>query len=226
MALKAVLFDLYGTLAYVKNPISSEEISEFLLRRGYRAYPQSLDAASHYVSMIDYPKQGYDSWKAYLKQVLRRLDVEVDADTLEELATLYQKRRTLTLHEDAATALRKTKDLNLKTAIITTIAHFYFYPAIEPIHQYIDAIITGYEASCEKSNPKMHQHALTKLGVRPQEAVMVGAESLVDIKIPKSLGMKTIFLDRDNRLRYKLPEADAKVTTLTEAIDQIERWED
>ena len=108
MALKAVLFDLYGTLTYVKNPISSEEISEFLLRRGYRAYPQSLDAASHYVSMIDYLKQGYDSWKAYLKQVLRRLDVEVDADTLEELASLYQKRRTLTLHEDAAIALRKS----------------------------------------------------------------------------------------------------------------------
>jgi len=85
MTLKAVLFDLYGTLAYVKNPISSEEISEFLLRRGYGVYPQSLDAASHYVSMIDYPKQGYDSWKAYLKQVLRRLDVEVDADTLRSL---------------------------------------------------------------------------------------------------------------------------------------------
>ena len=175
MALKAVLFDLYGTLTYVKNPISSEEISEFLLRRGYRAYPQSLDAASHYVSMIDYPKQGYDGWKVYLKQVLRRLDVEVDADTLEELASLYQKRRTLTLHEDAATALRKTKDLNLKTAIVTTIAHFCFYAAIETIHQYFDAIITGYEAGCEKSNPKMHKHALTKLGVRPQEAVMVGA---------------------------------------------------
>ena len=46
MTLKAVLFDLYGTLAYVKNPISSEEISEFLLKRGCEVYPQSLDAAS------------------------------------------------------------------------------------------------------------------------------------------------------------------------------------
>jgi len=88
MRLKAVLFDLHGTLAYVKNPISSEVISEFLLNHGYEIYPQSLDAASHYVSMIDYPKHGYNSWKAYLKQVLKRLDTEVDATTLELLTSL------------------------------------------------------------------------------------------------------------------------------------------
>jgi putative hydrolase of the HAD superfamily len=224
MNLKAVLFDLYGTLAYVKNPISSEEISEFLLARGYEVYPQSLDAASHYVSMIDYPKQGYDSWKAYLKQVLCRLDVETDTKTLEELATIYQKHRSLTLFQDAASAVTKAKELNLKTAIVTTIAHFCFHAAIKPIHRFFDVITTGYEVGCEKSNPKMHEQTLKRLGVIPQEAVMIGDELLVDMKIPKNLGMHTILLDRTNRIHRRPREADAKTDTLTEAVVIVEGW--
>jgi len=224
MRLKAVLFDLHGTLAYVKNPISSEVISEFLLNHGYEIYPQSLDAASHYVSMIDYPKHGYNSWKAYLKQVLKRLDTEVDATTLEELALLYQKHGAYTLFSDVAPAVRRIKELNVKTAIITTIAHFSFHDAIKPIHDFLDVITTGYEVGCEKSNPKMHKQTLKRLGVIPKEAVMIGDALLVDIKIPKKLGMHTILLDRSNKIHRRPKEADAGAHTLTEAIVTVEKW--
>jgi len=225
MVLKAVLFDLHGTLAYVAKPKSSEEISGFLLKRGYEGYPQSLDAASHFVSMIDYPKYGYASWQEYLKQVLHRLDVEIDAEILRELATLYQKHNSYVLYPDAAPAVKRAKQLNLKTAIVTTIARFIFQPAISSIQQYFDVVTTGYEAGCEKSNPKMHKQTLKELGVLPKEAVMIGDEPLVDIKIPKKLGMHTIFLDRGNKISSKLPEADARTLTLTGALNLIEKWQ-
>jgi len=224
MKLEAVLFDLHGTLAYVKNPISSEEISELLLNHGYKIYPQSLDAASHYVSMIDYPRHGYNSWKAYLKQVLKRLDTEVDATTSEELALLYQKHRTYTLFSDATPALRKTRGLKLKNAIVTTIARFSFHSAIKPIHHLFDVITTGYEVGCEKSNPKMHKQTLKRLGVIPEEAVMIGDALLVDIKIPEKLGMHTILVDRSNRIHRRPKDADAVAHTLTEAIVTVEKW--
>lgn len=223
--LKAVFFDLHGTLAFLNNPMCSEEASKFLLEHGYEVYPQSLDAASHFVSMIDYPKHGYKSWKAYLKRVLQRLDVKIDNETLEKLAALYKRRNNYTLFQDAAPVVRKAKDLKLKTAIVTTIASFIFYPAILPIKDYFDMIMTGYEAGCEKSNPKMHIQTLQKLNVTPHEAVMIGDELLVDIKIPKELGMRTILLDRSNKIRSKPYEADAKTTTLTEAVAIIERWQ-
>lgn len=38
MNLEAILFDLHGTLGYVEEPISSEEISEYLLKRDYKVY--------------------------------------------------------------------------------------------------------------------------------------------------------------------------------------------
>lgn len=223
MNLKAVLFDLFGTLAYVKDPISSEEISDFLLAHGYEIYPQSLDAASHYVSMIDYPKFGYKSWEAYLKQVFHRLNTELDLKTLEELETIYSRHRSLTLFKDATSAVKKVKALNLKTAIVTTIAHFCFASAIEPIRECFDFIMTGCEAGCEKSNPKMHKQVLKKLAVKPNDAVMIGDDLLVDVKIPERLSVHTIFLDRSGKT-VKPNEADAKATTLTEAVDMVERW--
>jgi HAD superfamily hydrolase (TIGR01509 family) len=222
--LKAVLFDLYGTLAYVKNPISTEKISELMLEHGYKVYPQSLDAASHFVSMIDYPKHGYESWKAYLKQVLFRLGIQADKGTLRELAETYKKHRSLTLFPDAAPAVRKVKELGSKTAIVTTIAHFSFSQAVKPIQKHFDVITTGYEAKCEKSNPEMHRQTLKKLGVLPEETVMIGDELLVDIKIPKKLGMHTIQLDRTRKVTKK-SEADSLARTLTEAVDRIEKWQ-
>ncbi len=222
--LKAVLFDLHGTLAYVEKPISSEEISLFLLERGLEVYPQSLDAASYYVSMIDYPKSGFKNWHSYLKQVMLRLDIEIDSVNLRELAQLYRKRRTYTLFSDAVPTLKRVNQLNLKAAVVTTIAHFAFQKAITPVQHYFNVVMTGYEAGCEKSNPKMHKKTVQKLGVTPNEAVMIGDSLLVDVKIPQELGMHTILLDRTGSLRGKPFNADAKAKTLIDAVTQIERW--
>jgi FMN phosphatase YigB (HAD superfamily) len=94
-----------------------------------------------------------------------------------------------------------------------------------PIKDYLDIIMTGYEAGCEKSNPRMYMLTLEKLNVTSYEAVIIGDEFLVDTKIPKKLGMHTILLDRTNRIPIKPHEAEAKTTTLTKAIDIIERWQ-
>lgn len=215
---------MHGTLACVERPVSSEEVSEFLLEHGYEVYPQSLNAASHFVSMIDYPKHGYNSWQAYLKQVLHRLEIKINTEALKELARLYQQNNAYVLFRDAAPAVKKVKQLNFKTTIVTTIDHFAFQSAIAPVQKYFDTITTGYEAGCEKSNPKMHKQTLKKLAVIPEEAVMIGDALLVDIQIPKKLGMHTILLDRRNKITDKPTEADAKVTTLKEAGAIIEKW--
>jgi hypothetical protein len=47
---------------------------------------------------------------------------------------------------------------------------------------------------------------------------------LVDIKIPKSLGMRTILLDRENKIPHKPREADERAETLTEAMIIVEKW--
>lgn len=102
--MKAILFDLHNTLVYHKRPLSSEEVSLFLAGEGYGIYPQSWDAASRFVGMVDYPKHGYSDRKAFLKQVLSRLDTGIDDRKLKRLVELHDRRDKYFLFSDAAPA--------------------------------------------------------------------------------------------------------------------------
>lgn len=196
--LKAVLFDLHGTLVYREHVTRFEEVSEYLFGKGYEVSPQQFEAASSFVSMIDYPKHGYNSWTSYLNQIMYRLDVRVDDQTLKQIAGLLEGN-PYTLYSDALGAIMKVKKNGLKTAVVTTIARFKFEDAIQPIRQFIDLIMTGYEAGVDKSNPKMYMRVSDTLKTKPSEAVMIGDEVALDVNLPRRLGMKAIPLDREGK---------------------------
>ena len=56
--MRAVIFDLVGTLAFIENQVDNKEVSSFLVSRGYEVYPQEFGVAWGFVSFIDYPKVG------------------------------------------------------------------------------------------------------------------------------------------------------------------------
>jgi FMN phosphatase YigB (HAD superfamily) len=223
MTVKAILFDFHDTIAHVEDKLTSEEASDFLQHHGYETYPQSWEAASHYVLMIDYPAHGYTSRQAFIRQVLRRLNVKVDSQTTLQLAKLQEQRDTYSLFPDVTTTITHAKRLNMRTAIVTTIPDYVVNKAVASIKTSFDVIMTGRKAGCEKSNPLMHKKTLAELAVPAEQAVMIGDELLVDVKIPKRLGMHTILLDRYAN-KTKPPEADEKVANLTEAMTIIEKW--
>jgi FMN phosphatase YigB (HAD superfamily) len=217
--IKAVLFDLHGTLAFVKDPVSDVELSEYLFCRGYDVSPQQLRAAWFFVSMVDYPKYGYKNWRSYFSRILWRLNVKVDKETLDIIVKLLE-RSPYQLYPDAAEAVIMAKQNGFKTAIVTTIADFQFKKAIEPIEKFLDFVITGYKVKCDKSNPKGYRKVLEILKVETNEAIMIGDNVLLDVELPKKLGIKTILLDR-KRENIKCPQADFIVNDLKEAIEII-----
>jgi len=219
--IKAVLFDLHGTLAYVKEDVTAEELSEHLFSRGYQVSPQQLRAAWAFVAFIDYPKYGYRSWRSYFSRILLRLKVKVDKETLDTVVKLLESK-PYQLHPDAAEAVPKAKKNGFKTAIVTTIAYFQFKKAVQPIRKYFDFIMTGYEAGCDKTNPKMYRRVLEILNVKPEEAVMIGDDMPIDIVLPKRLGINAIFLDREGK-NVEYPQADAVINNLNEAVETIIR---
>jgi len=222
LTIKAVLFDLYGTIAHVRNPVTDKEASDYLVSRGYEVYPQTFMAAWRFVAFIDYPEYGYKNYHSFLKRVLWRVKVRVDKETLDELAKLYE-RSQFELYPDAMEVVEKAREHGLKTAIVTTIARFKFQKALQPILPYLDTIVTGYEARCEKSNPKMFKRTLEILNVETGEAVMVGDDVPIDIMIPKKLGIRTILLDREHKMSDSQP-SDAVAENLLEAVKIIEAW--
>ena len=162
MKLKAVLFDLYGTLVFLKQKVSGRLISDFLVSRGYEIFPQALDAAWHYVAMVDYPKHGFKSWKAWLKRIAYRLGVKVDDETIKEWTSFY-RNENWKLYPDAEKALTKAKKLKLKTAVVTSIAKFMYIETLRPILDKIDLLVDAFTFHCEKSNPRIYRETLKHL---------------------------------------------------------------
>jgi len=222
MRIKAVCFDLYGTLAYVAEPVSDKSASDFLVSRGYDVYPQALAAAWQYVSFVDYPKYGYGDWSTLIQRVLKRLSINADKETLKGLTRLYENAKW-TRFPDVEDAFEKAKKLGLRTAIVTTIARFEFKETLTPILAKIDVLADGYTFHCEKSNPKIYLKTLEALNVDASEAVMVGDDMDLDIRLPKRLGMKAILLDRTGQplSQQSRWEADSIVKNLNEAIDAL-----
>jgi FMN phosphatase YigB (HAD superfamily) len=207
-AAKAVFFDLYGTLAYQENPVTNEEVSDYLLRRDYEASPQQLGAAIAFVAFIDYPKHGYRNWHYFLSRVFWRLGTKIDKETLSHVVKLYESR-PYRLYPDATDAVVNAKKSGLKTAIITTGTRFIAENAIKSIRGHFDLIMTGFEAGCDKSNPKMYLKALEMLKIKPQEAIVIGDDLKLDFLIPERLGIKTILLDREGKGKDKTVTAFA-----------------
>ena len=219
--IKAVLFDMHGTLVYNDNNVTDAEISGYLFSRDYEVSPQQLRAAWAFVSFVDYPKYGYKNWCSFFSRIFWRLRVKVDRKTLFNIVGLLGSR-PYRLYSDAAESVLKAKRNGFKTATVTTIAHFQFNKALEPIRDWFDFIMTGYEAGCDKTNPKMYKKVLEVLSVKPEETVMIGDDVPIDILLPKRLGINAILLDREGKSE-ECSQADAVASNLNEAVEIIIR---
>jgi hypothetical protein len=78
-SLRAILFDLHGTLGYVKKPVTAKEFCTYLQSGGYNVYPQSFVAARNFVGTVAYPKYGYSNFADFCSEVVRMLDIKVEA---------------------------------------------------------------------------------------------------------------------------------------------------
>jgi putative hydrolase of the HAD superfamily len=78
------------------------------------------------------------------------------------------------------------------------------------ITPYIDYLITSEEAGSEKPHSIMFLLALNKLGIKPEEAIMVGDNSVNDVEGANSVGIDTVLIKRGKLARkakddYKKP---------------------
>ena len=217
-----VIFDLHGTMAKLNVVTDEYNASRYLIERGYEVYPQELRAAWQYVCFIDLPRHGFKDYPSMLGKTLERLDVKVDEATMDGLATRYQQN-DYTLFDDAEPAVRRAKEMKLKTAIATTPPRFWYEGDFKGILEQIDLLCTGAVAGCEKSNPKMYHTIVSHFDLEPKECVVIGDGEYVDILLPNSLGMRTILLDRNTKSKTH-SVAHATVNTLHEAMDEVRNF--
>ena len=88
------------------------------------------------------------------------------------------------LYEGAMDFLKELKEKGIRIGICTDMTTHIQYRKIERlgIGPYIDCIVTGEEARCEKPNAVLFQMMLDKLGVMTQEAVYIGDSRERDVQ--------------------------------------------
>jgi len=221
--IKAVVFDLYGTLVTgdvdVKGEDLDEELSRILRQANHEVYYQEVEAARHMVFFIDYPRGRADTPQQFYTKVLERLEIPLDAKLVDKLAQKATEQERVRLYEDAVPTAKSLKSQGIKTAVLTTVPSWLFRHVLEDNDVKIDFICTAKEAKAVKPNPQIYRTVLQKLGVKPNEALMVGDTIEIDIIPPKKLGMKTALLCRREKKTVK--EADHVITSLRQLLNII-----
>lgn len=217
---RAVVFDLFLTIGRFPEQITMMQVSEILVENGYDLSPQQLDSALSFTVFVDYLKKGFNTNEEIFWNVFRLLDVDVDSVTFHQIMERYEESK-FTPYNDSASSVKKIKKMGLMTAIATTTPKCWFVQDIPEIVKNIDFVNTGFEAGCDKSNPRIFEVIFQKLNVKPEETVVIGDNPRLDIENSAKYGCTTILLRRNG----DFPDTDLpdyKVTSLTEAVNIIE----
>jgi len=211
MTVKAVLFDLEGTLAYYAkkhNPIDATRLVRSL---GYEVRYQEWEAARRFVLFVDVPKGAINNWENFIKRMFERLEMNVGRDAMKKVASYYKKSTRFRFFDDVSAAKR----IPLKKAVVTSIPRFWF---TNLDMGGFDEVITSKESGAAKPNPKCFLKALHALGVNPGEALMIGNDLDADMSPAKELGIDAILIDREGILKAY---GGRRISSLTEIANEI-----
>lgn len=208
-----LLFDFGGTLAYVHPShdwLYRKACLEFgvdgdpaRLRKadegGWDAYQTPRGPAHPQISTSSEVFARYK--RVVLQERLRQSGVtgplEAIAARIFELDTLPDMYRVF---EDVGPTLQVLRDAGYHMSIISN--HEWDLPDLVTglgLAGYFDAVVTSARSGYRKPHPLAYQHALNKLAVAPQDALMVGDDPQADVQGAQGVGIKAVLLDREGR---------------------------
>ena len=211
MALKGILFDLYGTLIDIETDESMEEIyrgiAHYLTYQGvyvhrgevreryYRIMKQQKEACREECPEIDVEA----IWREFLKQ-----EGVKEAPTRRKLAPilahLYRgiSRKRLRLYPGVKEVLDELHR-TCRLAIVSDAQPCYALPEMKAVglDGYFDPVIISARYGFRKPDQRLMAKALTIMNLEPSEAIFVGNDMYRDIYGAGRLGIKTIFVVSD-----------------------------
>ncbi|MFQ6073964.1 MAG: HAD family hydrolase [Candidatus Bathyarchaeia archaeon] len=183
MRIKAVIFDLDGTIAdfNLDYKASRAEILQFLREEGF---PQSL------FSINDNLFEILNKAEIFLKNHRKEKQVEKIKRSIFSIAEKYEMEaaRTTNILPGIREALKALRKMKLKLALFTVNGKNSVNYILRTFNlkRYFDAVITRDDVLMVKPNPVHLKTALNALEVKPKETVVVG-DSVWDMKSAQAL---------------------------------------
>lgn len=168
--IKAVIFDFFGV-------ICSDEY--------WNLVKQDRNTPSEFSKLADDVNLGDISWQDFLEKVAEETDEDIE-----------QVRRTYESERIDVRVMKLVEQLHekYKTAIVTNAHYEFFDPLVSRanLRRFFDNITISSREGVIKPNPKIFEHTLEKLGVKPEEAIFIDDISR-NCDAAKAVGMQAIW---------------------------------
>ncbi|MFA7655903.1 HAD family hydrolase [Acidithiobacillus thiooxidans] len=209
MSIRAVCFDLYGTLINIETNEDMEEI--------YRGISHYLTYHRVFMNRREVRERYFAVMKERKRQSTERypeIDVEAIWHTIliqenskplngreklaKELARLHRgiSRTRLERYEGVKRTLKSLQE-QYQLALISDAQRCFALPEIRALNikKYFDIRIISGDYGYRKPDSRLFQMAAEQLEVAPHQAIYVGNDMFRDIYGAQQAGMKTIFVD-------------------------------
>jgi putative hydrolase of the HAD superfamily len=209
MAIKGILFDLYGTLIDIETDESMEEIyraiAHYLTYHGI--YLHRWEVRDRYYEIMkrqketrgeEYPEIDMEAiWGSFLRQ--EGIGASPACRGLATiLAQLYRaiSRKRLQLYPDVKRVLDELRP-TYRMALVSDAQPCYALPEIKAVglEGYFDPIIISANYGFRKPDRRLFGKALNTMNLVSVEVIFVGNDMYRDIYGASQFGIKTIFID-------------------------------
>ncbi len=199
-----MLFDVDFTLALPGPELGPEGYRRAGERQGLVLDPGRYEEARLEAlrTLQRHPEHEHDDelWVAFTERIVRGMggDGGGARACAEELVRSWELHDQFTLYDDALPAIAALRAHSIKIGLISNgsrdLEAFVVHHALD-----VDCAIGSRAFGRTKPHPEIFRHALALLGVRPEEAAMVGDSYEDDIEGARALGLEAFLLDRDGR---------------------------
>ena len=216
MAIKGILFDLYGTLIDIETDESMEEIyrgiSHYLTYHG--VYLNRWELRDRYYQIMKQQKEERGEehpeidvnaiWNTFLRQEgIKAAPARRKLATI--LAQIYRgiSRKRLQLYPGVKRVLDELRPA-CRMAIVSDAQPCYALPEIKAVglDGYFDPVIISAHYGFRKPDRRLTEKALDIMKLAPAEVICVGNDMYRDIYGASRLGIRTIFVDSNQGDKY------------------------
>jgi 2-haloacid dehalogenase len=213
--IRACVFDAYGTVLDFASAAAS--CRDVLGDRAAALTALWRDKQLQYAWLRSLQHLHADFWRVTgdaLDFTLETLGI-ADPALRERLMSLY---RTLACFPEVPETLRRLRAAGLRTAILSNGTPAMLAAAVEGngLGGLLDAVISVEEVGVYKTDPRVYQRALDRLGVRAEE-VSFQSSNAWDAYAASAFGMRVVWCNRYGQKPERLPgKPDHEIRTLAE----------
>jgi putative hydrolase of the HAD superfamily len=207
---KAVLFDLGGTLVNIdnsKDPLVMKKMLEDCgVNRSLKDVSKEWVKSWGQLNFREMATLLDEFWVRQNVEVLRSLHVELNAEKLAKfIASHWWDYAKVSLYPDAQETLPRLKEEGLKVGLVTNGLQSdtdQILPKVG-LKGFFDVVVVVDTLRKMKPDAQVFRYALEKIQTKPREAIFVGDEIETDYGGAKGCGLTAFLIDRDGKFQDK-----------------------